>query len=224
MTSRSATDELLAGLRAGRWRPSAWARFAALAVRRSLQQARRHPRALAELTALHAVLALLAGRRGRRWTAVSWVLAVSHLGMLEDRPSLGLPNALTVVRANLPAIWPGPGRWLPAVAVASDLADGQVARRTGWQTPFGTQADSLADAAFWTWFVQRHEPSRRVRAVALATWAAPVAAVTAASVRSGRMLDAPRPAVLRPAAAMAAIVAVRALMGPRGRTRAGRTR
>jgi hypothetical protein len=51
--------------------------------------------------------------------------------------------------------------------------------------------------------------------VALAVWAAPVAAVTAASIRRGRMLDAPRPVVLRPAAAMQAVVAVRALMRPR---------
>jgi phosphatidylglycerophosphate synthase len=214
VTSRAATDELLAGLRAGRWRPPAWARFAALSAGRSVQQARTHPRALAELTALHAVFAVLAGRPGRRWTAVSWLLAVSHLGMLEARPSLGLPSTVTMLRANLPAIWRGPQRWLPAVALASDLADGRLARRTGGETPFGAQADALADAAFWTWFVIHHEPSRRVRTAALAAWAAPVVAVTAASIQRGRMLDAPRPVMLRPAAAMQAIIAARALVRP----------
>jgi phosphatidylglycerophosphate synthase len=224
VTSRAATDELLAGLRAGRWRPSAWARFAAWSARRSVQQARLHPRALAELTALHAIFAVLAGRRGSRWTVVSWVLAVSHLGMLEARPSLGLPSTVTMLRANLPAIWRGPVRWLPAVALASDLADGRLARRTGGETSFGAQADSLADAAFWTWFVLRHEPSHRVQTAALATWAMPVAAVTAISVQRGRMLDASRPVLLRPAAMMQAVVAVRALVRPAdgGQSRAGR--
>jgi hypothetical protein len=42
-----------------------------------------------------------------------------------------------------------------------------------------------------------------------------VAAETAASIRRGRKLDAPRPVVLRPAAVMQAVVAVRALMRPR---------
>jgi phosphatidylglycerophosphate synthase len=209
--SRAATNELLAGLRAGRWRPAAWARFVALSARRSAHQARRHPRALAEVTVLHAVLALLAGRRGRRWTLVSWLLAASHLGMLENRRSLGLPSAVTLLRANLPATG-GPARWLPVAALASDLIDGRLARSIGSETAFGAQADSLADVAFWTWFVLHHEPSRRVRIAALAAWAAPVVIVTTASIGCGRMMDAPRPAVLRPAAAMQALVAVRAVL------------
>ena len=209
--SRAATDELLAGLRAGRWRPAAWARFAALSARRSVHQARRHPRAVAEVTVLHAALALLAGRRGRLWTLVSWLLAASHLGMLENRRSLGLPNAVTLLRANLATIG-GPVRWLPVAALASDLIDGPLARRTGSETAFGAHADSLADVAFWTWFVLRHEPSRTVRIAALAAWGAPVVIVTTASIGCGRMMDAPRPAVLRPAAAMQAFVTARAVL------------
>jgi hypothetical protein len=52
----------------------------------------------------------------------------------------------------------------------------------------------------------------------------PVAAVTAISVQRGRMLDAPRPVLLRPAAMMQAVVAVRALVRPAegGQSRAGR--
>jgi len=207
--SRAVTDELLAGLREGRWRPAAWARFAVFAARRSVRQAARHPRALAEVTALHGLLALLAGRPGRRWVAASWVMAASHLGLLDTKPSLGLPNAITLLRANLPAIG-GPPRWIPALALASDLADGQLARRGDAVTAFGAHADSLADAAFWTWFTLRHEPSPGIRIAALAAWAGPVAAVTAVSVARGRMTDAPRPAVLRPAAAIQAVLAIRA--------------
>ena len=211
--SRAATDELLAGLRAGRWRPAAWARLAAWSARRSVHQARRHPRALAEVTVLHAALALPAGRRGRRWTLVSWLLAATHLGLLGNRRSLGLPNAVTLLRANLAATG-GPTRWLPVAALASDLIDGRLARRTGSETAFGAYADSLADVAFWIWFVLRHEPSRRVRIAALAAWAGPVVIVTTASIGCGRMMDAPRPAMLRPAAAMQAVVAARAVLRP----------
>jgi phosphatidylglycerophosphate synthase len=131
--------------------------------------------------------------------------------MLENRRSLGLPNAVTLLRANLAATG-GPVRWLPVAALASDLMDGHLARRIGSETAFGAHADSLADAAFWTWFVLRHEPSRRVRIAALAAWAAPVVIVTTASMGRGRMMDAPRPAVLRPAAAMQALVTARAVL------------
>jgi phosphatidylglycerophosphate synthase len=182
-----------------------------LSARRSVYQAQRHPRALGETTVLHAAFALLAGRLGRRWTMASWLLAVSHLGMLENRRSLGLPNAVTLLRANLAAIG-GPVRWLPVAALASDFIDGRLARRMGSETAFGAHADSLADAAFWTWFALRHEPSRGVRITALAVWAAPVVIVTTASIGRGRMVDTPRRAVLRPAAAMQALVAARAVL------------
>ena len=57
--------------------PAAVVRFLGHAAHRSLRQAARRPRALAELTALHGALyALAAGRRpGRRWVTTSWVLA-----------------------------------------------------------------------------------------------------------------------------------------------------
>jgi hypothetical protein len=77
-------------------------------------------------------------------------------------------------------------------------------------TPFGFYADALADAAFWTWFALHREPDPRVRAAALAAWAAPVLAVTAISVARGRMVEAPHPVWLRPAAGMQAVLALRA--------------
>lgn len=228
-TSRAATDELLAGLRSGQWRPAAWARFLVSSARRSARQAVQHPRALTELTVLHAALALAAGSHGRRWVAASWAMAAAHLGMLEDRPSLGAASLVTLLRANLPALGapaarhPALVRWLPALALASDLADGRIARRSGTVTAFGAHADSLADAAFWTWFTLRHEPSRPVRILALAAWAAPVAVVASASITRGQMTDPPRPEVLRPAAALQAVVAVRAALrddGAHGRAAA----
>ncbi|KJS63375.1 hypothetical protein VM95_03905 [Streptomyces rubellomurinus] len=212
--SRAATDALLALLRGGGWRPAAWTRFLVLAAERSWQEAARRPRALAEISLLHGAL-LAAGRgRGRWWVATSWALAASHLGLLEDRRSLGAANALTLVRANLPVVGAALGRWIGLVAAASDLADGAVARRLGTVTPFGDYADSLADAAFWTWLTVRSEPSRAVSVAAMGAWAAPVAVVAAGSLAHGRMFDRPRPAALRPAAALQALLAVRRALRP----------
>jgi len=75
---------------------------------------------------------------------------------------------------------------------------------------FGSYADTLADAAFWTWFAARHEPSRMLRAAAFAAWAAPAAAVAVLSVARGQMADIPRPALVRPAAPLAVLLVVRA--------------
>ncbi|MQA12282.1 MAG: hypothetical protein GEU98_27875 [Pseudonocardiaceae bacterium] len=121
--SRAATNELLAVLRDGRWRPRAWARFVLLSTARSARQARLRPRALAEITLLHTGFAALSARRTRMWTLTSWALAVTHLGMLEQHRSIGLATSLTLARADLPTLTGT--RWLPALALASDLADGR---------------------------------------------------------------------------------------------------
>ncbi len=211
-SSRTATDELLAGLRDGRWRPRAWTRFFAAATRRSIRQARLRPRALLEITALHIGFATGFPRRahgGRVWTVVCWVLAATHLGMLEERRSIGWANTITLTRANLPA---RPYRWwLPVLALASDLADGRIARELGTETSFGASADALADAAFWTWFALRHEPDARLRATAVLAWVVPALAVTTGSVGRGRMIDAPRPVLVRPAAALQVVLTGRAV-------------
>jgi phosphatidylglycerophosphate synthase len=142
------------------------------------------------------------------------MMGVTHLGLLGERRSIGWPNAISLTRANLPATGRPLGRWVGVVAAASDKLDGTLARRSQ-PTMFGFYADSLADAAFWTWLGARHETSRLVRFVSLVAWAAPVVAVTAASVTKGEMAEAPRPAMLRPAAAMQAVVAVRAVRARR---------
>lgn len=93
------------------------------------------------------------GSRARlRWVATSWALTALHLGMLEDRSHLGSANALTLVRANLAVTGTPLGRWLPVSALTTDFVDGQLARHTRTETPFGRYADALADTAFWTWF------------------------------------------------------------------------
>jgi CDP-alcohol phosphatidyltransferase len=204
--SRAATNELLGELRNDRWRPRAWVRFLVRAARRSTEQARLRPRAFAEATALHGAL-FAAGRRP--WTLASWGLTITHLGLLEGRRSLGAANAVTLLRANLPTV--ASNRWLGLVALGTDLLDGQLARHTHSETLFGAHADSLADAAFWLWFAARHEPNPLLRAAALGAWAAPVLALTTASVARGRLIDPLRPAAVRPAAAMQALLAARAL-------------
>lgn len=104
-------------LRQGHWTPYAVARSLWRAAERSLRQAARRPRALIQLTVLHGLLLALTGDRrpGGRWVATSWTLGVLHLGLLEHREQLAPADALTLIRANLPALpggrAEGPGCW-----------------------------------------------------------------------------------------------------------------
>ncbi len=215
-SSRAATDALLGDLRAGRWRPAAWARFLIAASARSIDQARLHRRALAQVTALHGLFLAPAGGAGRRWVITSWVLASLHLGLLEGRADLGLANTLTLVRGNLPAVVPRWRPWLGVAAATTDLVDGKVARRTGTTSSFGSYADVFADAAFWIWFTCGRDDDHAVRTVAVLTWLTPVAVVTALSVGRGQMVESPRPQWVRPAATVQVLLALRALA--RGRS------
>ncbi|MCH0543442.1 CDP-alcohol phosphatidyltransferase family protein [Streptomyces sp. MUM 203J] len=211
--SRAATNALLAELRAGGMAPTAVVLFLARAARRSVVQAARRPRALAELTVLHAALyALAAGRRpGPRWVTASWVLAALHLGLLEHRRRLAAADMLTLLRGALPALPGGSARFSGLVAIGLDLADGRLARRQGTVSPFGDYADTFADAAFWTWHTWRYETSRTARAAAVAAWVVPVVAVTTTALHRGRMPERLRPVLLRPAAAMQIVLAARRL-------------
>jgi hypothetical protein len=220
--SRAATDALLVGLRRGRWRPAAWRRFLGAAAVRSIRQAAAHPRAAAELTAVHG--ALLAVAPGRRWVATSWLLCLAHRGMLGERSSIGPATTVTLVRANLPALGDRSRPWVGLLALATDVADGRLARGLAAETMFGGRlarglaaetmfggyADALADAAFWTWFATRYEPSRWLRTAAILAWAAPVGAIAVASTARGRVVAIPRSRVFRPAAALQPVLAIRA--------------
>lgn len=210
--SREASNRLLAVLREGRWGVTAWVDFLDLATRRSVRQAIERPRATLETTIIHLVVAALSSRRGLVWVGASWLMTVTHLGMLGTRTSLGLPNILTVIRGTLPSLDHRLGRLLPVLSLATDLADGKIARATGTVTPFGTQGDFLADTAFWTWFTVRHEPSRTARVATLLSWSLPVVGIATASMVKGRMLDLPRSAWFRPAAVMEIVIGSRAIL------------
>lgn len=210
--SRAATNELLGGLRRGGFGGRALGAFIADATLRSIREARKRPIALAEATAVHAGMAALAHPHGRAWVLTSWLMTVTHLGMLEERRTMGLPNLLTVARANLPAAAARLGSApIVALALATDFVDGKVARRTGTVTRFGTQGDYLADAALWTWFTVTHEKSRGWQLATFAAWAIPVAGLTVASVAKGGMVDVPRSRWLRPAAAVEVLIGARVL-------------
>ena len=172
------------------------------------------PQALLELAALHVGLAVVRRQRGvdgLAWISCSWALSVTHLGLLEQRRRISLADVLTLTRANLPAVAPEATAFVASAAVLTDVLDGPVARILATTTPFGRDADTLADAAFWSWFLLRHEPNRVVRALGLAVTSMRVPLVVAASVARGRMVDVPRTRWLRPVAVVQGILLARAL-------------
>jgi phosphatidylglycerophosphate synthase len=205
--SRAFVDQALDQLRRSRWTPGAWAAFLRRCGARSAEQARLHPRAALEVTALH--LALLPLGCSLLRPAASWAMAITHVGLLgPGERSIGPATALTLLRANLP-----PGRWSPVVAIATDVADGFLARRTT-STAFGAYADGLADVAFWTGQVWAREPSRALRVAATAAWLLPLSVTGAAYFASGRTIDYPRPfLVRRMMAGLQCLLAARALGG-----------
>ena len=208
--SRAATEALLSGLRAQGFGPRALGRFVYDATRRSILEARERPVAVAEATAIHLAIGALAHPHGRAWLATSWLMTVTHLGMLEQRRTLGLPNLLTVARAALPAAAHRLGA--AVLALATDFVDGKLARRTGTVTRFGTQGDYLADAALWTWFTLRYESSRAWQVATFAAWVIPVGALTVASFARGGMVDLPRSRWIRPAAVMEVLIGARVVV------------
>jgi len=134
---------------------------------------------------------------------------MTHLGLLgSQRRSIGLPNVLSLLRANLPT-----NRWAPLVAVGTDLADGWLARLTK-PTAFGAYADPLADAVFWTRHASTREPSRVARAGIAAIWLLPFAAIVTTYFAAGRAVDYPRPLLVRRlSAGLQGLLAARALTG-----------
>jgi hypothetical protein len=207
-TSRAFVDQALAELRGRGWGPGAWAMFLRRCGERSAEQALSRALAVVEVTALHLALLSLGGRSRPR-LAASWAMAITHLGLLgEHRRSIGPANALSLVRANLPA-----GRWSPLAAIGTDVMDGWLARLTG-PTAYGAYADPLADVVFWTRQVRAREPNGLLRAAAAATWMLPLCAIGAAYLATGRAIDYPRPLLLRRlSAGLQCLLAARALTG-----------
>ncbi|WP_197285771.1 CDP-alcohol phosphatidyltransferase family protein [Nocardiopsis sp. NRRL B-16309] len=208
-TSRRRTNELLSDLRRREWTFGGWWDFTRQAAALSWKAAVARPRAATELTVLHIAFLCAASGRGRVRVIVCWGLSVTHLGLLEERDRLCAADALTLLRANLPAV--ADGAWTGPLALATDLFDGRLARRRGLSSSFGAYADALADAAFWIPFALRHETDPRWRAALVATWVLPVAGAAAASFARGRMVDVPRARGFHPATVVESAIAARAL-------------
>ena len=192
--SREFVDQVLAELLESRYSPQGWVRFWGQSFRESLAQASGHTRAAVELSA-GATLLWCAGHR--RAATLTWTLGITHLGLLGggDR-SLGWPNRLTLLRANLPALVRRGAPLLAPLALATDYLDGALARKGG-ETAFGAYADGLADLTFWLWFLIENEPSTPLRLLSGALWAGPAVAVTGAYFKSGRSVDYPRSRAFR---------------------------
>lgn len=160
------TRELLAELRANRYRASAWRVFfhSSFARARTTRERRtREHRQLRLLAAIGLTGWAASGAGGHPWLAVAgavWLLLLLwmvdwHLGMLEDdfgRPlhGLGAANLLTLARGALvPAVLATP---LPivaalfAVAGASDVVDGRLARARQQESRLGRFLDGGVDA------------------------------------------------------------------------------
>lgn len=206
--SRRFVNDILAELAGARWSARGWLRFLGRSAVRSIEQARLHPVALLEVTALHAVAFAC---RPTAWPLATWVLAGTHLGLLgEENRHLGWANVITLTRANLPGVVRPPAAWTGCAALATDWTDGWLARRTA-QTAFGGYADALADTVFWVWFVHHHDTSRIVRAAAYGLWLGPALVITGAYFVRGRAVTAARPIVVRNVSvALQVLVAVRA--------------
>jgi phosphatidylglycerophosphate synthase len=220
--TRAFVDEILGELRRSGWSPTGWAGLMCRSLVRSWEDASQHPRAAAELILGHAVAAAV---RPGAWLSASAVLTITHLGLLDEgRDGLGWANRLTLLRANLPALVPSAPGWMAAAALASDWADGHLARR-GDETAFGAYADALADVAFWTWYVLRREDDRVLRRLALFLWLGPAAAVTTAYFVRGRSIDYPRVIAVRNlSVAVQVLVTLRALARSRHDTSEGSLR
>ena len=198
--SRRFVDEILRELSSRHFVPSAWGDFLGRSLVRSLSQIRIRPAAAAEVTVLH----LLASAGNRSWALGSWLMCITHLGLLGELSTLGWPNRITLLRALLPSLAPD-SRWMSFVAMATDFADGRIAGR-GKESAFGAFADPIADGAFWSWFALRWEPNRGLRWLPLTVFAASVAGISAAYFARGRAIDYPRLVAIRYASAAAQIL------------------
>ena len=215
--SREFVDALLANLKEEQYRPPAWGLLVIASCVRSLQQVAAHQRAAVEVVGIFSALAALRGARLRR--VVGCLLAITHLGLLGERRSIGLANTLSLVRASLPV-----RRWAVLVAVGTDLADGLVARRAG-PTAFGSYADPLADLAFWTAVAFHGRVGKLERIAILGLWAAPAAVITTGYFVAGRSIDYPRPLLVRRVSVIAqALLALRLMSQSDQPSRAVRSR
>jgi phosphatidylglycerophosphate synthase len=147
--------DLLDRLREGRFSAGAWRRFLSDAFLRARVIRARRPRLVRQARlwgGCGVVAALPFGLRPAASWAAWWAMLDWHLGMVETAD--GRPRALTAADSlTLARLWAAPivrrhpEPWLVAAGMATDLADGVLARRAG-PTRFGRDFDSTADTLF----------------------------------------------------------------------------
>jgi phosphatidylglycerophosphate synthase len=144
--------DLLDRLRDRRFSPDAWREFVADALERARRTRARRPGLTAQSRrwgAAGLAAALPFGPRPAAWWATWWALVDWHLGMAETpagepRP-LRAQDTLTLARLWVaPIVRHHPHPALLAAALATDVADGALARRAG-PTRLGRDLDSTAD-------------------------------------------------------------------------------
>src|SRR4051794_26464606 len=147
--------ELLDRLRADRFGVRAWARFFDDAFLRARVVRAGRPELVRQSRRWGAAGLAAAVPFGTRpalswalwWTMVDWHLGMAETGEGAERP-LGIADALTLGRIwAAPVVRRHPRAWLVALGMASDLADGVLARRAG-PTRLGRDLDSTADTLF----------------------------------------------------------------------------
>jgi phosphatidylglycerophosphate synthase len=147
--------ELLDALRERRFTPGAWGAFLGDALARSRAVRAGRPDVVRQSRRCGAAGLAAAAPFGAgpvAWCAVWWALIDWHLGMLEtpdgDPRPLRAHDALTLARLwAAPVARRHPEPWLGAAALATDVADGALARRHG-PTRLGRDFDSTADTLF----------------------------------------------------------------------------
>jgi phosphatidylglycerophosphate synthase len=147
--------ELLDRLREGRFSTGAWRRFFSDAFLRARVIRARRPQLVRQSRlwgGVGVVAALPFGVRPAASWVTWWAMLDWHLGMLETadgRPRpLAAADSLTLARLwAAPIVRRRPEPWLVAAGMATDLADGVLARRAG-PTRLGRDFDSTADTLF----------------------------------------------------------------------------
>jgi phosphatidylglycerophosphate synthase len=160
------TREVLAELRAGRFRLGAWARFLARSFVRARERRSERPREHRAVVATAAIgsvawLSVIAAGHprlalaGTAWWLLQTAMLDWHLGLLE-RPDgsrldrIGIANLVTLTRGGLPpallALAGAPaGLVLLLLAGGVDVVDGRLARRRNEETVLGVWLDGSSD-------------------------------------------------------------------------------
>ena len=216
--------DLLDRLRARRFTAPAWRDFLAESFERSRATRARRPdltRQSRRWGAIGLAAAVPFGAAPAAWWALWWAMIDWHLGMAEtaegDPRPLRAHDALTLGRLwAAPVARRHPRPWLVAAVVATDMADGLLARRTG-PTRLGRDLDSAADTLFLDQALRGAIEQRGLDPALLTLERARLVAGAAGVLRSyfGRSQAAPAPGNRELAAALAA---AGTLQAARGRT------